>query len=165
MPLVTHTNTKYHFPWCKNLWSLAQCKSVQRSFVFKESLKEQMFGNGSQQRLCCLKIPCVIYEMFNMKFQEAQCILSRPLTKGETKANSKDSLHPGVISAGSVPSLLIVCVLLLCVFVFPTHMERKSNFRWKDNLCLFPLGCLILLATNGLCLTNSAVCSILSTKT
>lgn len=67
MALVTK---KYHLAGCKNLGRLAPRKRAQRSFVFNESLKEQMFGNGYQQRLCCLKIPSVIYENFNMKFQE-----------------------------------------------------------------------------------------------
>lgn len=162
MALVTHTNTKYHFPWCKNLWSLAQCESAQRSFVFKESLREQMFGNGSQQRLCCLKIPSVIYEIFNMKFQEAQWILSKSLTKGETKANLWGLPSPQASLVQAVFPVSVHCVL---DFVSPTRVERKSNFRWKDSLCLFPLGFSILLATNCLCLTSSAVCSVLSTET
>lgn len=43
----------------------------QRSFVFYPTSKEQMFRKGYQQRLCCLKIPAVIYQNFNIMFQEA----------------------------------------------------------------------------------------------
>lgn len=33
--------------------------------------RTNVFCNGYQQRLSCLKIPAVIYQNFNVKFQEA----------------------------------------------------------------------------------------------
>lgn len=64
-----------------NSGSLVLRKSPHWSFVFYQSLKEHMFGNGH-----LFENPAVIYQIFNMKFQESQWILSRLWTPGRTEA-------------------------------------------------------------------------------
>lgn len=138
MALVTETQNIT--PTMQNLWSLAGCKGAQSSFCFQESLKEQMFADGSQQRLCCLKIPSVIYEIFNMKFQEAQWILSRPLTKGQLVRTSPP--QASWVQAGSPVSVR-------WVFVFVSYQIRRERaISGERIICAFFLWFLILLATN-----------------
>lgn len=103
----------------QNLWSL----------VFKEAL-----FSISHWKIKCLvmaiylKIPAVIYQIFNMKFQETQWILSRLWTLGQTEANLSGQT--------SIPCHSSLCVL--GDLLFPTHYRETEQF-WvkKNNLCPF----------------------------
>lgn len=127
MALTGHE--KHHLGRCENLRSLASSKRPHRSFVFHQVLKEQTFGNGYQQRLCCLKILSVIYKTVNMKFQEAQWILSSCELRQQQKPHCEGFFHPQHRGCGEHPRLCLFSVLC-----FATYCWETEQFQGKDNL-------------------------------
>lgn len=108
-------------------------QEASQKLCFSSVVERTNVWYGYQQRLCCLKILSVIYKTVNMKFQEAQWILSSCELRQQQKPHCEGFFHPQHQDCGEHPRLCLFSVLC-----FATYCWETEQFQGKDNLR--PLG-------------------------